>query len=419
MRVLVCDDDPAARFVAKRWLTSALGCAVTDCADGVQALELLSAQPFDMALVDLELPRLSGIEVVEAIRANETTHDLPVVILSQERREHVVRALLALGVSAYLLKPLRERTVLGRLGPLLALHRATRGVSAGALLGPESPALLVDGDEAFRTSFAAVAGQYGPIVAAESGADALALYRRSPVDLVFIGSGLGIVGPETLVRKIREVESAARRIVGLGVSADSQASGLFDATMPRVVAAEELTGALRPYFRVAGPLMALEDLVPDVSTSLTAAVSQAFEAIGRIQAKPTAAGPLPAGPVVIAAVSVDIQAAFLLDFELAVPRAVAETVAARMTGTDRSQVSEEASLSAVSELATTVSRRLDETLLGSNLSGQCQPPVPRAVAGDDRHLGITPGDGFTCRFALAELDQPVLLRVRVRQTVTA
>lgn len=99
MHVLVCEDDPAARFVAKRWLQTALGCTVTDCEDGVEALALLSAHSFDLAVIDLDVPRLSGIEVVEAIRHYDPTHDLPVVILSNERRQDVVRRLLDLGVS--------------------------------------------------------------------------------------------------------------------------------------------------------------------------------------------------------------------------------------------------------------------------------------------------------------------------------
>ncbi len=54
MHVLVCEDDPAARFVIKRWLSSTLGCTVTDCEDGVQALDLLSSRPFDLAVLDLD-----------------------------------------------------------------------------------------------------------------------------------------------------------------------------------------------------------------------------------------------------------------------------------------------------------------------------------------------------------------------------
>ena len=82
MNVLVCEDDPAARFVIKRWLSSTLGCNVTDCEDGVRALELLSERPFDLAVLDLDLPRLGGVEVVEAIRGSEDVSDLPIVILS-------------------------------------------------------------------------------------------------------------------------------------------------------------------------------------------------------------------------------------------------------------------------------------------------------------------------------------------------
>ena len=54
MHVLVCEDDPAARFVARRWLSTALGCSVTDCEDGVQALSLLAERPFDLAVIDID-----------------------------------------------------------------------------------------------------------------------------------------------------------------------------------------------------------------------------------------------------------------------------------------------------------------------------------------------------------------------------
>jgi two-component system chemotaxis response regulator CheY len=251
MRVLVCDDDPAARFVAKRWLTSALGCSVTDCEDGVQALELLSSHSFDLALVDLDLPRLNGVEVVEAIRANDHLRDLPIAILSQERREDVVRTLVALGVSAYLLKPLRERTVLERIGPLLSVRRAMRRVVARSVseirLGPDTPALLVDGDQNFRHSFVSVAGAYGSVMPANSGAYALALFRRSPASLVFIGSGLGIMRADTLIRKIREIEPTTTRLIGVGVPAESELRAQLDDTMARVFVTETLRAELGPF----------------------------------------------------------------------------------------------------------------------------------------------------------------------------
>ena len=423
MRVLVCDDDPAARFVAKRWLTSALGCTVTDCEDGVQALELLSSHPFDLALIDLDLPRLSGVEVVEAIRANELTHDLPIVILSQERREDVVRALVALGVSAYLLKPLRERTVLGRIGPLLATRRSTRSISARSLseirLGPDTPALLVDGDQNFRHSFASVAGEYGPVMPADSGADALALYRRSPVGLVFIGRGLGIMGAETLIRKIREIESAPTRIIGVGVPPESELRSQLDGTMARAFVTETLLAELTPFIRLQGPLQAFEDLAPQFGGCLTSAVTQVFGMMGALEATHVTDGPADAGPSIVARVVVDVQPSHRLDLDLVLPRAVAEDVSIRLLGCDREGLDEEGCMATASELVNMVSGRLDAWLKGRSLASHCSLPDTHAVPDGAALESISPAEGFCSRFTLAELAQHVALRVHVRQSVDA
>lgn len=419
MRVLVCDDDPAARFVAKRWLTSALGCTVSDCEDGVQALELLSNQPFDLALVDLDLPRLSGIEVVEAIRENELTRELPIVILSQERREGIVRALLALGVSAYLLKPLRERTVLGRIGPILAGRRSTRSVSARALaevrLAPDAPALLVDGDQNFRHTFASVAGEYGPVMVAESGADALALFRRSPVALIFIGTGLGIMGAETLIKKIRDVEPGPTRLIGIGATADGLGRSPFDGVIPRSFITDAIAADLRPYVRVAGPLTALEDVAPQFTGCLTSAVTQVFGMMGSLEATMAGEGGPEAGPSVLAAVTVSVRGSFELDLELVLPLALATEVSERLLGCDAADVDAEARLATAQELANMVSGRLDAWLKSRNLATRCTLPATREVTTDDGQFAVLPGEGFSQRFTVAGLSGALVLRGRARQ----
>ncbi|MFN8644384.1 MAG: response regulator [Candidatus Binatia bacterium] len=419
MRVLVCDDDPAARFVAKRWLTSALGCTVADCEDGVQALELLSQQPFDLALVDLDLPRLSGIEVVEAIRANELTRDLPIVILSQERREEVVRTLLTLGVSAYLLKPLRERTVLGRIGPILASRRSTRSISARTLsdvrLSTDAPALLVDGDQNFRHAFASVAGQFGPVMVAESGADALALFRRSPVNLLFVGTGLGIMGAATLIRKIRDIESSPTRIIGLGVAPEAAAD--YDGVMPRAFVLDAIEAGLQPYVKVPGPLSALEDLAPKFADCLTSAVTQVFGMMGGLEAAAAGEGGAEPGEAVVSAVTVGINGSFDLDLELVLPRSIAEEVSVRLLGCEKSDLDADGLLATAQELGNMVSGRLDAWLKGRNLASHCSLPATRVAAADGEPIGA--GEGFSHRFTLDGLSGRVVLRARVRQAAVA
>ncbi len=68
MHVLVCDDDNATRFAVKRMLTQHLPCTVSECADGVQALQMIGRERFAFILLDVEMPAMSGIEVLELLR---------------------------------------------------------------------------------------------------------------------------------------------------------------------------------------------------------------------------------------------------------------------------------------------------------------------------------------------------------------
>jgi len=107
MHVLVCDDDNATRFAVKRMLTQHFPCTISECADGVQALQLIGREKFAFILLDVEMPAMSGIEVLELLRESPATKDLPVIVLSNVRDDRVVRHLLKLGVSDYVLKPAR------------------------------------------------------------------------------------------------------------------------------------------------------------------------------------------------------------------------------------------------------------------------------------------------------------------------
>ena len=118
MRLLVCDDDRSTRFVIKRLLAKSPDWTVVDCGDGRDALRLLDEERFDAVLLDIEMPRVDGVEVLEGIRNSAATRDLPVVMLSRERREQIVRRLIALGISGYILKPVRLDRLAAALDPL-------------------------------------------------------------------------------------------------------------------------------------------------------------------------------------------------------------------------------------------------------------------------------------------------------------
>src|SRR4051812_13365641 len=105
MRILVCEDDRSTRFVLKRLLARTPDWEVADCGDGREALRIIGEEPVDAVLLDIEMPKVDGVEVLEAIRRSAGTRDLPVIMLSRERREDIVRRLIGLGISGYIVKP--------------------------------------------------------------------------------------------------------------------------------------------------------------------------------------------------------------------------------------------------------------------------------------------------------------------------
>ena len=415
MNVLVCEDDPAARFVIKRWLSSTLGCNVTDCEDGVRALELLSERPFDLAVLDLDVPRLGGVEVVEAIRGSDDVRDLPIVILSNERRQEIVRSLVSMGISDYLIKPLRAQTVRDRIGPLLT-RRHSRGAASAAArarLGPDTPALLVDGDANFRHVFTSVAGRFGPVVTAESGADALAAFRRHPVSLVFVGEQLGIMGAEVLMRKIHDTEVEHTAFVKVGATEGRLAEG-FVAALPRAFIPDVLNAALRPFVFVPGPLSAFDALAPKVDACVVSAVEQVLGMMSGLDAKciPEAAEPI--GPGVRTVLTLTAGGRFSLEVELLIGTPVIRGIAAAMMGMTPDEVDDEMVSATAGELGNMITGRVDAWLKGHELSSTFTLPAVTPLSIDDVLPAIAEGDGFSRAFTIGDLRPPMQVRVTVR-----
>jgi CheY-like chemotaxis protein len=78
--ILVCDDDPSLRELVRAVLGP--GYRFVEAADGAEALELTRALRPDLMVLDVMLPGLSGIEVLQAIREDEELHDLKVVVIT-------------------------------------------------------------------------------------------------------------------------------------------------------------------------------------------------------------------------------------------------------------------------------------------------------------------------------------------------
>ncbi len=102
--IMLVDDELDIRTVLRIMLEGP-SVRIVEVSNGYEALEVARRRLPDLILLDWMMPGLSGLEVVEALRLDPRTAEIPVIILSSRDRQEDLRKLLALGVIAYLSKP--------------------------------------------------------------------------------------------------------------------------------------------------------------------------------------------------------------------------------------------------------------------------------------------------------------------------
>jgi signal transduction histidine kinase/DNA-binding response OmpR family regulator len=117
-KVLLVEDNAVNQKVARRILER-LGCVVHIANDGLAGVEAFTAQPFDLVLMDLQMPVLDGISATRRIRALTTGQQVPIVALTANATDAESKRCHAVGMNAFLTKPIdvaQLRSTLAQLG---------------------------------------------------------------------------------------------------------------------------------------------------------------------------------------------------------------------------------------------------------------------------------------------------------------
>jgi DNA-binding response OmpR family regulator len=117
--VLIADDDADILSLVRAVLERA-GNEVISVGDGAQALASVTERMPDLAVLDISMPELDGLEVLRRLRADSATSALPVVLLSARAQEADVKLGFELGASAYVKKPFSPRELADRVAELLS-----------------------------------------------------------------------------------------------------------------------------------------------------------------------------------------------------------------------------------------------------------------------------------------------------------
>ncbi len=131
-RVLVVDDSNAMRaFVRAALEGSGRARSVVEAASGFEALRLLPRERFDVAIVDINMPDIHGLEVIKLIRASKAHHDVPLLVISSEGAARDRARGMSLGADDWLDKPFSAELLIEAIERVVKKRAAARSAGGG------------------------------------------------------------------------------------------------------------------------------------------------------------------------------------------------------------------------------------------------------------------------------------------------
>ncbi len=121
LHALVVDDSPAMRKQLSYALQRVIGVDTTEAEDGADAWRKLAGSSFDILITDINMPLMDGLKLVSLVRQGGPHQRIPIVVITTEGAEADRRRAMALGASAYLVKPVQAQQVVDTVRTLLRL----------------------------------------------------------------------------------------------------------------------------------------------------------------------------------------------------------------------------------------------------------------------------------------------------------
>lgn len=389
MKVLVADDHEAIRAALKRLLVRQFDCTIIEAADGLEALDAVARYNPSFALIDVDMPYVSGLEVLQSLRASPQHAAMPVTIISGQNDEATVREMIRLGITDYLAKPLRSERVSARLTRMAEMLSATREQRAAqgqpplSLLNETTPILIVDIDPEFRHFFKSHLGLRYPVMEAAKGTDAMKTCLSSVPTAIFIGNDTGLMGPEMLAKKLRTLRGLASvplvAVVPASAVEQAKSSGAYDSVMTRTFVPEAFEKQFRELTNSSTPYKGLCQEYPHFPHHVSSATEQAFGMVGNCEIAPTANGWTTTGEGVQADVAITIEGRpIIIHLTIDCDMNSARTISAKMHSVHASSATRPQCESTLGELLTIISGRIQKGLLEKEMAASCGVPTTRS-----------------------------------------
>lgn len=122
--VLIVDDSKVMRDMVTSCLRPNSALTVTHASSGLEAIERLSLTRFDAVVLDLNMPDIGGIEVLEFVRSQDKLRALPIIIVTTRGDEASRAKALGAGATSYMTKPFTPEAILNEVSALVASQAA-------------------------------------------------------------------------------------------------------------------------------------------------------------------------------------------------------------------------------------------------------------------------------------------------------
>jgi two-component system, chemotaxis family, chemotaxis protein CheY len=121
-QVLVVDDSRVMREMIMACLRAQPGLEFAQASSGLEAIERLSLHPFDLLVLDINMPDIGGYEVIEFVRGQDRLRRLPILVLTTRGDEGSMSRALELGASRFMTKPFSPEEIVDAVRKLLGAH---------------------------------------------------------------------------------------------------------------------------------------------------------------------------------------------------------------------------------------------------------------------------------------------------------
>jgi len=384
-RIIVADDDATVRTLVRRVLTTELGAEVVEASDGLEVLEALKSAEFDLAILDIDMDVLDGVETLQAIRTTQMCRNLPVIVISGHADEENIARLKPWNIRALLAKPLTLAVLRGRLLPLVRQIVETPPVHQAPPHGrrfwarSSSRVFVVDAGGVYSEFLRASLGGCYALSIFKNESAAVRAAVGTPPDIIFLAPSDPLVSPATFERALRHELKIEPRII-LCKQAEAHRHD-DDAAFSRLedLTPEALMRVLHLHLTDAGLSLAALQIVcaPALREWSRARVASTLSRRVRI-------GDIPQDWARGDETGIEVSAPIVVDGQqwrltMMVTRALAVRDAAVRTPCDDDAVSEDLAVRAVQALAAEAAAQLEESWRAHQIASRVGPGEARSI----------------------------------------